>query len=172
MTPQRHASERTYNPFETPNAPATDTSRLPSGVTVAVDSGETTAEIGHEGGSTEAGLDHTDFGSASTFKSLLKRHGIDPRDGYVRIRKGNPEKDDEEWAWYSYVWASADVMVVTGNNPITGVYSVPAMRNEEEGYASYMGLEGDGEAVAALYEDIIQTAQFVKGRNPKRREFV
>lgn len=108
MTPQRHTADRTYDPFDPETANENTEKRLPFDV-----ARRRTAETG---------FDYTDFGDTGTFQRLLARHGLDLRADYVRVRKGNLKKD-EPWAWFNYVWANSDVLLVTSDNPITSVYS-------------------------------------------------
>lgn len=117
------------------------------------------ASIAHPNGDAEAGFDLTDFGSPGEFQTFLRKFDLTP---------GVVEDDGRR----RYVWHNSDVVVVTGNNPITGEYSDPEMREPEKGYASYIGIEGDAEVVEEVYEYIQNNVDFIKGRNPDEREFI
>lgn len=111
------------------------------------------------------GFDLTDFGSAERFKSLLKRHGL--LGGYKRIKPYTEHPDV-----YFYTWSNSKLSLTTGNNPLTGKYSTPRMRPDEKGYASYIGIEGEPEAVMKLAKDIRNTAEFIKDESPQERDFI
>lgn len=115
------------------------------------------------------GFDLTDFSTAKKFKGLLRRHKLAK---YKRVKKVLDWKDNI-W-YYMYTWSTkeGDLKLVTGNNPITGRFSSPKARQTEKGYASYMGIEGNSKKVKALAKDIKKTATYVKGENPREREFI
>lgn len=60
----------------------------------------------------------------------------------------------------------ASVQIVTGNNPITG-----GPRGEKN-YASYIGIEGDPQAVKDVVRLIKQEADYYKDESPGRRDFI
>lgn len=115
----------------------------------------------------EAGFDLTDFGSAETFEKLLAALDL-PADENPKLQK-DPTEDRDNGL---YVWANDSLALITANNPITGTYSDPEMRHDEEGYASYIGLSGTPAAVDEAYEVILDRAEFIKDRDPDRRQFV
>ncbi len=116
------------------------------------------------------GFDLTDFGSAKTFEALLKRHGLSS--GYKRVRRKYSIDNDKKPPWYSYTWSNSKLKLVTGNNPITGKYSVPKQRKSEKGYASYIGIEGELYEVRVLVEDIKRSASFKGDESPGKRDYI
>lgn len=117
----------------------------------------------------EAGFDLTDFGSAENFLGLLNAVGIDANEQYAKVDK-SPDDPDRDYGMY--VWANADLAIITGNNPLTGEYSDPDMRSPQKGYASYIGLSGDPEAVEDAFNRIKQRASHIKEADPDGRQFI
>jgi len=118
----------------------------------------------------EYGFDLTDFKGAVSFKSLLKKHGL------TKYRKiWHPIfANGKKAGYYSYSWSNKDgtLELRTGNNPITGAYSQPKYRENEKGYASYMGIKGNNDKVMFLVDDIKTFATSIKGENDKELEFI
>lgn len=106
-------------------------------------------------------FDLTDFGDRETFISLLKDHNID----------NEPEIVDTGQQ-YRYLWHSPNLTMETGNNPITGMYMNPKIREPEPGYASYIGITGEEDAVKDLADDIKDFAEFIKDEAPYSRSFI
>ena len=123
----------------------------------------------------EYGFDLTDFKNAKDFKALLKKHGLTKHKKvfHSTYTKGSlfSKKGD---GYYSYSWSNPDgtLELRTGNNPITGVYSVPKQRENEKGFASYMGIKGENNKVEALAKDIKRRATEIKDENPKHNDFI
>ena len=107
-----------------------------------------TSDIHHRFGDYEASFDLTGFGSARVFAGVLDNLNLHPVEEYYRLSLGSIEANDR----YVYVWANSDGMVMTSNNPITGVYSRPEHRHNQEGYASYIGIEGNATFVEKATE--------------------
>jgi hypothetical protein len=107
----------------------------------------------------EWGFDLTDFGNSSVFISLLKKHSL--FNGYKRIGK----KDD-----YTFSWKNSSVEIRTGNNPIIGQYR-SKNRENERGYASYVGIKGEKSAVLSLASDIRNVAS-IKGESEYENNFI
>lgn len=90
---------------------------------------------------TEWGFDLTLIGDgkkgAATFKRILKECDLplNPR----HRADGQP-----------FVWKRIGLTLVTGNNPITGEYIRAGQRENELGYASYIGITGFDLAVEKL----------------------
>lgn len=99
------------------------------------DSGEDDVD---SSGETEWGFDLTHFDKPANFEKLLKMVGI----------PANASKVGR-----SFVWEGPGIEIRTGNNPLTGEYGDPGRRENDPGYASYMGLKGDADKVkkAAAY---------------------
>lgn len=58
------------------------------------------------------------------------------------------------------------VVIYTGNNPITG------QPRGDKDYASYIGIEGDPQAVKDVVRFIKQEASYIKDESPGRRDFI
>jgi hypothetical protein len=89
-------------------------------------------------GLTKWGFDKVDFGTAAAFAKVLAAAGIsalqEPKRGHIG----------------EFIWSGSGIEVVTGNNPITGEYIDSAKRPPDEGYASYVGIEGNSDKVGAV----------------------
>ena len=106
------------------------------------------------------GFDLTDF-KRNGFKQLLKALKIKPV----------AQLDRNESGWE---WKGNGIMIVTGNDPITGQYhSVSALkRKTEKNYASYIGIEGKPDMVEKAVELIKKHAIYIKGESPGKRNFI
>lgn len=113
----------------------------------------------------EWGFDLTDFGSAATFKKIVDKFHLK----FKKVEKKSPISDSK---YSEFHWKGIGILIVTGNNPITGEYSNPGLRENEKGYASYMGLEGEDWRVRDAVKMIKDLATFTKDESPKRREFI
>lgn len=100
----------------------------------------------------EWGFDLTDFGSAEKFKKLLRKHNL--VSGYKREKVPVAGTD----GYYMYTWSNKDVKLITANNPITGIHGINKGRRPQKGYASYIGIVGEKEAVKELADDIRKMA--------------
>lgn len=110
-----------------------------------------------------AGFDLTDFYSVESFKKLLERFRLS---SYKRHEMPVPYNKS-----YKYTWSNPIVMIITGNNPISGAYSVPSARGNEKGYASCIGIEGECRIVREIF-DYIDAHAISKGESPHHREFI
>lgn len=121
-------------------------------------------------GKAAAGFDLTSFGDgkegADKFKKLLKAFGISekPAPHYSEF-KG--KKDQIGWEW-----KGKDLLIVTGNDPISGKYGQPNRRDDEVGYASYIGLEGSKESVKKAFSMVKELTDNIKDENPTEREYI
>lgn len=114
------------------------------------------------------GFDLTGFDSAAKFKALLKRNNLKSykREHHVY------DLGDYHSEWYHYIWESPKLRLVTGNNPITGIYTVPKGRTPQKGYASYIGIQGDKDAVKRLVKDIKKTTLDIGAESPHERGYI
>lgn len=128
---------------------------------------DTLVNVHHEHGEVKAGFDLTDFRSAETFVEMLQNIDMDPYWRYARVEKSPGERE-----YYAYVWVNENGMIICGNNPITGEYSNPQDRVNQQGYASYIGVEGTEEFVQRATETIQEYAESIKDYNPNEREFI
>ena len=108
-------------------------------------------------GKKEYGFDLTDF-KYNKFPVVLKNLGIKPKAKHMG-RKG-------------FYWKGSGILIVTGNNPITGEFNNPKSRKNETDYASYIGVEGDEKKVMKAVELIKKYARAIKGEDPKRRSYI
>ena len=104
------------------------------------------------------GFDLTDF-KRNGFKQLLKALKIKPK----------AELDRNESGWE---WKGNGILIVTGNNPITGEYAGTMPRKNEKDYASYMGIEGKPELVQQAVELVHKWASYIKNESPGRRSYI
>ena len=104
------------------------------------------------------GFDLTDF-KRNGFKQLLKALKIRPK----------AELDRNESGWE---WKGNGILIVTGNNPITGEYAGTSPRKNEKDYASYMGIEGKPELVQQAVELVHKWASYIKNESPGRRSYI
>ena len=115
-------------------------------------------------GKRQHGFDLTDFKS-NGFQKVLKGVGI-------RQKKG------EEGRSSGWEWKGSGILIVTGNDPITGEYfssstgRSPIKRKAEKNYASYIGVEGKSELVDKAVELIKKYATYIKNEDPKRRSYI
>ena len=73
--------------------------------------------------------------------------------------------------YYLYWWKGPGISIVTGNNPITGEYMSPDRRENEKGFALYVGLEGDPDKVKEAVA-MIKKIGSSKGESKGKREFI
>ena len=103
------------------------------------------------------GFDLTDFKNKG-FEKVLKGLKIKP----VGDHKGNK----------GFFWKGNGILIVTGNNPITGEYYNAGHRKAEKNYASYIGVEGKPELVTLAAELIKKYASYIKKEEPGKRGFI
>jgi len=115
----------------------------------------------------EVGFDLTDFLYDENFINCLIEMGINPQTDYFRVQRGEEIKPS-----YLYCWANEELLIVTGNNPITGKNSTPIHRPDEKGYASYIGIEGRDSAVSKAVNLIKKYADNYKYIDPRGRSFI
>ena len=111
------------------------------------------------------GFDLTDF-KPGGFKRFLKALGI------PMIAKGS--STGASWSdGKSFFWRNKDIIIITGNNPITGQYRDEGRRSPEKNYASYVGIETkdpkDMDRVVKLFK---QNTSYRKGESKGRRSFI
>ena len=111
------------------------------------------------------GFDLTDF-KPGGFKRFLKALGI------PMVAKGS--STGASWSdGRSFFWRNKDIIIITGNNPITGQYRDEGRRSPEKNYASYVGIETkdpkDMDRVVKLFK---QNTSYRKGESKGRRSFI
>ena len=105
------------------------------------------------------GFDLTDF-KPNGFQKVLKALKIRP--------KAQLDRNESGWEW-----KGNGIMIVTGNNPITGEYAGGGIkRKNEKNYASYIGVEGKKELVAQAAELIKANASYIKREEPGKRGYI
>ena len=105
------------------------------------------------------GFDLTDF-KRNGFKQLLKALKIRPK-----AKLGGK---------YGWEWKGNGILIVTGNNPITGEYASTSgiSRKNEKDYASYIGIEGKPDLVQQAVELVHKWASYTKDESPGRRSYI
>lgn len=101
------------------------------------------------------GFDFTKI-SAGDWKKVLKAAKIGD----------TPVRSAEGWKWMG-----PDILIVTGNDPITGRYYSQGGRQDEADYASAIGIEGKADLVQAA-ADMIKKLGDSKGESPGERDFI
>ena len=117
----------------------------------------------------EYGFDLTNFDGKAGFKKFLKENKLSEKALKKCVKS---DRGTNKILYCQYEWKDKDVKLVTANNPITGVHGAIRGRGKEIGYASYMGIEGKPSAVKKLAKSIKKHASYIKGENPKEREFI
>ena len=111
------------------------------------------------------GFDLTEFKSVDHFKKVLKENKLSSKPKKVCF----PTESGE---WCQFEFQRKGLKLVTGSNPITGISGLYPSRERQKGYASYMGLEGTDASVKKLAKSIRKNTEWIKGSNPKEREFI
>ena len=93
------------------------------------------------------------------YKKVLKALGIP-----MRSKIGNPDK--------GFQWKGRGILIVTGNDPITGKFRNPDRRDPERNYASYIGIEGDADKVKKAVELIKKHTSYRKGESKGTRGYI
>ena len=111
------------------------------------------------------GFDLTDF-KPRGFEKFLTALGI------PKIAKGS--STGASWSdGKSFYWRNKDIIIITGNNPITGQYRDKGRRDPEKNYASYVGIETrnpeDMDNVVKLFK---KHTSYRKGESKGRRSFI
>tara|TARA_R100000995_G_scaffold74993_1_gene44173 strand:- start:627 stop:1016 length:390 start_codon:yes stop_codon:yes gene_type:complete len=93
------------------------------------------------------------------YKKVLKALGIP-----MKSKIGKPDK--------GFQWKGRNILIVTGNDPITGKFRNPENRDPERNYASYIGIEGDEKKVEQAVKLIKQNLQYYKEESKGKRDFI
>ena len=111
------------------------------------------------------GFDLTDF-KPGGFKRFLKALGI------PMVAKGS--STGVSWSdGKSFFWRNKDIIIITGNNPITGQYRDKGRRDPEKNYASYVGIETkDPKTMDKVVKLFKQNTSYRKGESRGRRDFI
>ena len=104
------------------------------------------------------GFDLSDF-KPGGYKKVLKALGIP-----MKSKIGNPDK--------GFQWKGRGILIVTGNDPITGKFRNPDRRDPERNYASYIGIEGDADKVKRAVELIKKHTSYRKGESKGTRGYI
>lgn len=100
----------------------------------------------------KAAFDLTDFGSADTFSLCMNIHSLE----YEPHSK-------------PFTWRNEHVKMVTCCNPLTGSHKNGG--DYSKGYASYIHIQGNEDAVVSLYDDIVELAEYIKGKSLGRWDY-
>jgi hypothetical protein len=106
-------------------------------------------------GNIEWGFDLTSFENAKNFLKLLKGLGM----------KDKPSRSKDGY----FIWSGPGITMTTGNDPISGAYH-NNNRENEVGYASYIGLEGKPSLVKKAVAYIRKFDP--KDESPNSRDFI
>ena len=111
------------------------------------------------------GFDLTDM-KPGGFKKFLKALGI------PMIAKGS--STGKSWSDGDvFYWRNKDIIIITGNNPITGTYRNKANRSPEKNYASYVGIETkDPKQMDKVVKLFKQHRSYSKDESKGRRDFI
>lgn len=105
------------------------------------------------------------------------KHGFDLTDfknkGFQKVLKALKIKPvAEKGKSLGWEWKGNGILIVTGNNPITGEFYDAGRRKSEKNYASYIGVEGKKELVAQAAELIKKHASYIKREEPGKRGYI
>ena len=110
------------------------------------------------------GFDLSEF-KPGGFKKVLKALSI------PTIAKGSHTGGSD--TSNGFYFRNKDIIIITGNNPITGQYRDEGRRSPEKNYASYVGIETkdpkDMDRVVKLFK---QNTSYRKGESKGRRSFI
>ncbi len=111
------------------------------------------------------GFDLTDM-KPGGFKKFLKALNI------PAIAKGS--STGASWSdGKSFYWRNKDIIIITGNNPITGRYRDEGRRKPEKNYASYVGIETkDPKQMDKVVKLFKQHRSYSKDESKGRRDFI
>jgi len=107
------------------------------------------------------GFDLTDI-TASRWQTLIDEHDL-------VLCEIHPYPDRPEIKHFH--WKGEGILIVTKNNPITGEYGEPGVREREVGYASYIGIEGKRSKVLAV-KNYIKRSGSIKDESPHERSYI
>lgn len=141
-----------------------------SGDNLVVEMNNSTTGIHYPDRTYERGFDLTRFGQgtygAKQFISLLKEIGLHPTEDFIRVyrdlNRGSNIDIDYPTYWL-YAWVTDGVMIATTCNPINGDASSKDVRSDQ-GYAGYIGIGGDKEAVRETTQLVEDKASKIKDR--------
>ena len=113
-------------------------------------------------------------------KEGKKQHGFDLTDfkkkGFQKVLKGLRinQKKCEEGRSSGWEWKGNGILIVTGNDPITGEYfsQSAVKRKAEKDYASYIGVEGQQDKVELAVDLIRKWSSYIKNEDPNRRSYI
>tara|TARA_A100001201_G_scaffold128292_1_gene113261 strand:- start:344 stop:772 length:429 start_codon:yes stop_codon:yes gene_type:complete len=111
------------------------------------------------------GFDLTDF-KPRGFEKVLTTLGI------PKIAKGS--STGGSWSdGKSFFWRNKDIVIITGNNPITGQYRDEGRRSPEKNYASYIGIETrTPEQMKDVVNLIKKNTSYRKGESKGKRSYI
>jgi len=105
----------------------------------------------------KAELHYTAFEDGAAFRELLDRHDMH----YAGERQSAVEFNGETVSGV-HVWCGEDVHMTTKCDPIDGEH-LNDLADGAPGYASYVTVVGEVTAAEALFRDIVETAEWIKG---------
>ena len=106
----------------------------------------------------------------------IAQHGFDLTNisakNWQKILTSVEAGNKANWSRYGWEWSGGDILIVTGNNPITGEYALSKNRGIEKDYAGYIGIEGNPDKVKTVVSGIKKYADSIKGESKGGREFI
>lgn len=114
----------------------------------------------------QAGFDLTKI-SADNWEMILDLFDLEDM-GWVARYPG--EEKYKEYGQFNF--QNDNLLIVTGNHPIKGWYATLGRREDDIGYASYIGIEGDPKLVKAAFKAIKRLAEYTKDEDANRRQFI
>lgn len=80
-------------------------------------------------------------------------------------------KTEKGWVWWQH---GSDNVVVTANNPLTGLYYHDRGGSDEPviGYCGYIGIEGDSSFVADFFVAFKELCEYYKDEDFGNRSFI
>ena len=105
----------------------------------------------------KAELHYTTFEDGATFRELLDRHDMH----YAGARQPATEFNGDPVSGV-HVWCGEDVHMTTKCDPIDGEH-LDDLACGDPGYASYVTVVGEVTAAEALFRDVVETAERIKG---------
>lgn len=119
-------------------------------------------DVVHSEEEASASLKEVNFSDGHDFKRVLKKHDLPQFPERVTPAESQCER---------FVWANEDVLIMTQCHPKTGEHGVPAARQKDEGWASYVAISGRADAVKAVYETVLSEMESFGGADPSGRMF-
>jgi len=132
------------------------------------DSHRVQRKVRHRFGSAGASFDGIDFTGShgEAFAKILDQFDLGREPTVVEMY---PENDSSV---RYYVWHNQRVLIVCGNNPLTGETGKEIMASREKGHAHYVGIEGERTTVDAVRKELAKRATFYEAVDKTQRSYI